>query len=130
MIVLTISSTDGQSWSVNNPNKACLDVIQAIPTLPHTHHIILPTCNCLLKVTISMTIMVSLPGFSVKKKKMWVQVVYSGGDPRNHVGNRNVRQGREETIKKLLHLEWISNGVLLYSTRNYVQSLGLEHDGR
>ena len=31
---------------------------------------------------------------------------------------------------KLLHLEWISSGVLLYSTGNYVQSLGLEHDGR
>ena len=31
---------------------------------------------------------------------------------------------------KLLHLEWISNGVLLYSTGNYVQSLGLEQDGR
>ena len=31
---------------------------------------------------------------------------------------------------KLLHLEWISNGVLLYSTGNYVQSLGLSHDGR
>ena len=31
---------------------------------------------------------------------------------------------------KLLYLEWISNEVLLYSTGNYVQSLGLEHDGR
>ena len=30
---------------------------------------------------------------------------------------------------KLLH-EWISNEVLLYSTGNCVQSLGLEHDGR
>ena len=28
---------------------------------------------------------------------------------------------------KLLHLEWISKAVLLYSTRNYIQSLGLEH---
>ena len=31
---------------------------------------------------------------------------------------------------KLLHLEWISNEVLLYSTGNYIQSLGVEHDGR
>ena len=31
---------------------------------------------------------------------------------------------------KLLHLEWISNEVLLYSTGNYIQSLGREHDGR
>ena len=31
---------------------------------------------------------------------------------------------------KNYHLEWISIGVLLYSTGKYVQSLGLEHDGR
>ena len=31
---------------------------------------------------------------------------------------------------KLLHLEWISNEVLLYSTGNSIQSLGIEHDGR
>jgi len=31
---------------------------------------------------------------------------------------------------KLLHLEWISNEVLLYSTGNYIQSLGIEHDGK
>ena len=31
---------------------------------------------------------------------------------------------------KLLHLEGISNEVPLYSTGNYIQSLGIEHDGR
>ena len=31
---------------------------------------------------------------------------------------------------KLLHLEWVSNEVLLYNTGNYIQSLGIEHDGR
>ena len=31
---------------------------------------------------------------------------------------------------KLLHLEWISNEVLLYSTGNSIQSLGIEHDGK
>ena len=31
---------------------------------------------------------------------------------------------------KLLHLEWISNEVLLYSRGNNIQSLGIEHDGR
>ena len=31
---------------------------------------------------------------------------------------------------KLLLLEWISNEVLLCSTGNYIQSLGIEHDGR
>ena len=28
---------------------------------------------------------------------------------------------------KLLHLEWISNEVLMYSTGNYIQSLVIEH---
>ena len=31
---------------------------------------------------------------------------------------------------KLLHLEWISNEVLLHSTGNLIQSLGIEHEGR
>ena len=31
---------------------------------------------------------------------------------------------------KLLHLEWMSNEVLLYSTGNYIQSLGIDYDGR
>ena len=29
-----------------------------------------------------------------------------------------------------LHLQWISNEVLLYSTGNYMQLLVTEHDGR
>ena len=29
---------------------------------------------------------------------------------------------------KLLHLEWISNKVLLYSTGNYIQFPGTDHD--
>ena len=31
---------------------------------------------------------------------------------------------------KLLHLKWISNEILLYSTRNYIKSLVMEHDRR
>ena len=31
---------------------------------------------------------------------------------------------------KLLHLEWISNEVLLYSSGYYIQSLRIEHDRR
>ena len=31
---------------------------------------------------------------------------------------------------KLLHLEWISNEVLLYSSGNYFQSPGVDHDER
>jgi len=31
---------------------------------------------------------------------------------------------------KRLHLEQISNEILLYSTRNYIQALEIDHDGR
>ena len=31
---------------------------------------------------------------------------------------------------KRFHSEWIRNEVLLYSTGNYAQSLGIDHDGR
>ena len=31
---------------------------------------------------------------------------------------------------KLLHLEWRSNEVLLYSTADSIHSLGIEHDRR
>ena len=31
---------------------------------------------------------------------------------------------------KLVHLEWISNKVLLYNTGSYIQSLEIDHDGR
>ena len=29
----------------------------------------------------------------------------------------------------LVPLEWVSNEVLLFSTGNYIQSLGIDHDG-
>ena len=32
--------------------------------------------------------------------------------------------------RKLLHLEWINNKTLLYSTGNYIQSLGINHNGK
>ena len=31
---------------------------------------------------------------------------------------------------KLLHLNWVYNNVLLYSTRNYIQSPGIDYDGK
>ena len=31
---------------------------------------------------------------------------------------------------KLLHLEWVSDDMLLYSTVNYIQSLGIDWAGR
>ena len=32
--------------------------------------------------------------------------------------------------RKLLHLEWINYKVLLYSTANYMQSPGIDHNGK
>ena len=31
---------------------------------------------------------------------------------------------------KLLHIEWINNNVLLYSTGKYIQYPGINHDGK
>ena len=31
---------------------------------------------------------------------------------------------------KLLHLEWINNKDLLYNIKNYIQSPGIDHDGK
>ena len=47
------------------------------------------------------------------------------------VGGRDWKD-REAGVSrcKLLHLEWISDEVLLYSRWNYIQSLGIDHDGR
>ena len=33
-------------------------------------------------------------------------------------------------IPTLLHLKWINNKVLLYSTGNYIQLLGINHNGK
>ena len=46
-------------------------------------------------------------------------------------GEKNIKDYlRNKMKKRLLHLEWISNEVLLYSPGNYIQSLGTDHDGR
>ena len=45
-------------------------------------------------------------------------------------GGRGMDQEFRDRRCKLLHWEWISNEVLLYSTGNYIQSLVMECDGR
>ena len=42
-------------------------------------------------------------------------------------GEWNVR-GTSLNRCKLLHLEWIDNKVLPHSTRNHIQSPGIDHD--
>ena len=37
--------------------------------------------------------------------------------------------GSLQLVVQTINLEWISNEVLLYSTGNYIQSLGIEYDG-
>ena len=56
-------------------------------------------------------------------EKRWV-VAKGGGEEVGWTGSL----GLVDT--KLVHLEWIRNEVLLYSTGNYIKSLGIEHDGR
>ena len=52
--------------------------------------------------------------------------------PFESVGDKNVISitALKNNLKtcKLLHLEWISNEVLLCSTKNYIQSLMMEYD--
>ena len=46
-------------------------------------------------------------------------------------GQRSGMGGEFEVGRcKLLHLEWISNDILLYSTGNYIQSPEIDHNGR
>ena len=47
-----------------------------------------------------------------------------GGGGREMDGEFEVRR------RKLFHSEWISSGVLLCITENYIQTLGIDHDGR
>ena len=51
----------------------------------------------------------------VVAKKEWERVGWTGN------------LGLEDTNS---HLEWTSSEVLLYSTENYTQSLGIQHAGR
>ena len=66
---------------------------------------------------------------STKQKQimdMESRLVVASGEVERSGMNRKLGVGR----CKLLYLKWISSGVLLYGTGNYVQSLGTEHDGR
>ena len=46
-------------------------------------------------------------------------------------GEENVMDGEFGVGRcKQLHLDWTGNGILLHSTGNSVQSLGLEHAGK
>lgn len=64
---------------------------------------------------------------STKQKQTNIEsrlVVAKGGEGRGWV-DMEFGVGR----CKVLHLEWISNEVLLYNTGNYIQSQHREHDG-
>ena len=68
----------------------------------------------------------------VSSKKLYIPVLRPASEAQ---GTSRRVKGKEsatlEAIKStLLHLEWISNEVLLYSTLNYIQSLEIDHNGR
>ena len=44
-------------------------------------------------------------------------------------GGSGMDRGLGVSRCKQLHLEWISNDILLYSTGDYIHSLVMEHDG-
>ena len=48
----------------------------------------------------------------------------------NRSGQRVGWTGSLGLVDANLPLEWINNKVLPYSTGNYIQSLGIDHDGR
>ena len=50
--------------------------------------------------------------------------------PRGRSGGRGMDWEFGVGRYKLLHLEWINNKVLLYSTGNYIQSPGINHNGK
>ena len=45
-------------------------------------------------------------------------------------GGRGIDWGFGVSRCKLLHLESTDNKILLYSTENYIQSPGIDHDGK
>ena len=63
---------------------------------------------------------------------MWylnmAQMNLSTKQKHTHIENRLVATKGEGGCK-LLHLGWISNEVLQHSKGNYIQSLGMDHDG-
>ena len=48
--------------------------------------------------------------------------------PKGEGGGRGIEREIGVGRYKLLHLEWISSEVLLYSTGNSIQSLGIDHE--
>ena len=49
---------------------------------------------------------------------------------RGERGERGMYWEFEVGRRKLLHLEWINNKVLLYTTGDYIQSPGINHNGK
>ena len=66
---------------------------------------------------------------STKQKQIHRQIEQSCGCQGGRGGEWD-GQGVGVGRYKLLHLERISDEILLYSTWNYIQSPGEEHDGR
>ena len=51
-------------------------------------------------------------------------------DCQEGVGGRGIDGEFGVSRCKLLHLEWINNKIQLHGTGNYIQSPGIEHDGK
>lgn len=83
IFILTISNTDWQSWSVNNPNNVYPNITQVIYT--YVVYIILPTCPLKPQsnnLHAHHAVSVWLPA----KMKEDLATSSLGGDPRKHCG--------------------------------------------
>ena len=60
-----------------------------------------------------------------ERTDLWLPRGMAGG-----VGGSGMKWEFRVNRGKLLHLEWVSNAVLLCSTGNYIQSPGIDHDGK
>jgi len=63
---------------------------------------------------------------STKWKKTYIETRLVGAKGERLGGRREEEFGVSRW--KLLHLEWINDKVLLYSTRNYIQSPGIDRN--
>ena len=67
---------------------------------------------------------------STKKKKTYKHRKQTCGGQGEAGGRRGVEWEFGVSRNKLLYINWINNKILLYSTGNYIQSSGINHNGK